>query len=215
MSGVTARSLMVWTVVGLVIAAAMLIGADTMIAASRAESDAVRLAGGCETVVELPATGVYRIGSESSGPALDSSMVCEAVPAGDRQGDVAEVVLVAPDGTQARLMSDGDASEYDGPGWRRQPIGSVRVDTPGEYSVTVIGENVGATVVTIGADPTRVRNQGLVIAAVLLGIALVVAGTSIGRGRRSDGPARPRISTISAVPQASPWAPPNPADRIG
>lgn len=215
MSGVTARSLLVWTIVGLLVAAAMLVGTDAMIAASRAESDAVRLSGGCETVVEFPAAGVYRIAVETAGPAVDGPRVCKAVPAGERDGVVAEVILVAPDGTQARLMSDGGASEYDGPGWRRQPTGSVRVDTPGEYSVTVTGDSVGSTVVTIGADPTRARNQGLIIAAVFLGLALVAAGISIGRGRRTSDSARPRISTISGVGQASPWAPPDPADRLG
>ena len=217
MSGVTGRSLFVGTVAGLVALVGVLIGVDAMVASARADSNAIRVVGGCQTVVAIEASGVYRFAVEVAGPAVGESSSCRAVPEGERAGTVDEVVIVAPDGTEAHLDVAQGADVTDGPGWRRQAIGSVRFDLAGEYVVTPIGDSVDGSVVTMAVDPSTMRNGRLVVAAVMLGLAVVVLVLGLGRRSRmrpTPAPARP-VLPVSAPSAGGLWAPPDPSDRRG
>ena len=217
MSGVTSRSIMASSVAGVAFIVGLVIVADALIAASRVESDAVRVVGGCETVVALEAAGVYRVSVELSGPAVDVSTSCIDVAAGERVGVVEQVTLVAPNGSEATLVAGSDGALTDGPGWTRQRLGSVRVDAPGEFVVIPKGPLVAGAVVSLGVDPGSIRNGGLTVAAILIGVAVLVAAIGL-RPRRGpkipSGQGRPVIP-VNAPAGANMWAPPDPADRRG
>lgn len=223
MSGVSGRSLLVATLVGVFCAAGALVAVDAVVTSSRADSDAVRVVGGCETVVRFESAGRYRLAVEFSGPAVPESDSCQSVGAGERSGDVDAVRVVAPDGAEALLVVSGDARLANGPGWERQRIGSLRVETPGDYVVIPLGDAVGGAVVTVGADAGSIRDRGLVIAAVLIAVGIVVG--VVGRRRRGrdrtgvmtppDGGVSRPVIPVRPMPSGAPWAPPAPGDRVG
>ena len=213
MSGVSGRSLAKVTLVAVVLITAVLIGVDALVAAGRAESNAIRVVGGCSTVVSFDSAGRYRLSVEDAGPAVDESSSCVPVAAGVRSGVVDSVRLVAPDGLEATLEVGTDVPTSSGPAWERRRIGVLRVDAQGEYTVTPQGSAVEGSVVVIGADPRSVRDGGLVVSVVLIGLAAVMSLVLFGRrGQRSPKPpARP----VLHVAPGGTWAPPNPADRVG
>ena len=213
MSGVTGRSLAKVTLVAVVLIAAILIGIDALVAAGRAESNAVRVVGGCSTVVSFDSAGRYQLSVEDSGPAVDASSSCVPVAAGPRSGDVESVRLVAPDGLEATLEVGADAATLIGPGWERRRIGVLRVDAPGEYTVAPQGVAVDGSVVIIGAHPRSVRDGGLVVSAVLIGLAAVMSAVLFGR-RGQRGP-KPPARPVLQVAAGGTWAPPHPSDRVG
>lgn len=213
MSGVSGRSLAKVTLVAVVLIAAVLIGIDALVAAGRAESNAIRVVGGCSTVISFDSAGRYRLSVEDSGPGIDESSSCVSVAPGPRSGDVDSVRLVAPDGQEATLEVGADVATSIGPGWERRHIGVLRVDAEGEYTVTPLGTAVDGSVVVIGADPRSVRDGGLVVSAVLIGLAAVLSLVLFGRrGQRGPkAPARPVLQVASG----GMWAPPHPSDRVG
>ena len=181
------------------------LGVFLVVLASRQATDvdvaATRVASGCVSMVELPASGRYLVSVENSGPSLSAEQACREIPAGLRSGDLESVRMLSPTGSMAEIPVASSTSRIVA-GGQRASLGVVEVDVAGQYEIEVVG--AGDVVVTIGADPSGVRTRGW-----WWGIGCLIAAVACLLV------VRPRSRQRGVATETNQWSAPLAKDRLG
>ena len=181
------------------------LGVFSVLLSSRQATDvdvaAARMVSGCESIIDLPMSGRYLVSIETSGPSLSAEQACREIPAGLRSGELESVRMRSPTGAMAEIPVAAATSRIVA-GGQRASLGVVEVDVAGEYEIEVVG--AGDVVVTIGADPSRVRTQGW-----WWGIGCLVAAVACLLV------VHPRSRQRGIAPGTNQWSAPLAKDRLG
>jgi hypothetical protein len=177
-----------------------------------------RAASGCETSIELGATGEYWLYLERSGEAPELPGNCEQAVAA---GDGLDVEVEAPDGRRVEIDTD-DSRSYDRAGFQGTSIGSIDITSPGTHQFRVTSDEGG--VVAVGRDVGEAGVAWVVVVLAAVGLLAVGLGLVL-LGARPSGveppvpgaPLPPPFTGLSDfVPVTSPplvaepaaWSPP-------
>lgn len=163
-------------------AGASLLGV-ALLSANAALDGFARAPAGCTTVLDVDRPGEYSVIVETRGEMRKLPGDCPWSGEFDYDGSIADLPLrmVDPSAADVPITQSGDTLKYDLP-WRSgQSVGTVAIDEPGEYRLTV-GWTGSPAVVAVGRWPVgelvawALGGIGVGVAALAAGIWLLVAG---------------------------------------
>lgn len=211
-------------IVGLLVVIVGLVGAVVLWLAASARLDSgvdglARAPVGCDTVLDFDDTGDYLIFVETRGSLGDDVRGdCVAPDDVDRNsGALPEVTVTVsdPDGAELAVETD-DGVDYDTDSAAGASIGRITVEQAGDHLIRVEADD-DDFYVSIGHDPTqgvtvmRIGAIAAAVAAVVIGLALIVTGRRRGPVPAESDPnwsPGPAVAPFPSSPPGFPAPPP-------
>ena len=162
-------------IAGGAVAGLILLGV-ALVRANAALGDFARAPAGCTTVLEFDRAGDYSVIVETSGEMPSVAGDCPWSGEFDFEGSVGDLPLrmVDPSAADVAITPSGETLRYDLP-WRTgQSVGTVAIERPGEYRLTV-GWTGSPAVVAVGRWPV-----GELVAWALAGVVVGVVALATG-----------------------------------